>query len=512
MPTLSIKFAPGVNTDLPANTLQPGQTTTATGVEYRDSTYSTVRPFVNQIEIPGGPYGHIAVQRGGLFYFLGTSQAHSWNASALTDVSNTNGYSNIQASNAHQWTADVSSTIVFANHPSDYPQYIGPGLARFTDLPFGLDDDNAVETWRGKQFRTNCLRAHKNYLFALGMSEAGNDLPNVLRWSDTFDEGGFPSTWDETDPTNQAGRILIPEGQGSLIDGRTAGNNFLLFKDQGITHVVFIGGVFIWRFRPITEIEGVLSNNCIAEVDSNLFVFGQDDIYTISSNGQIQSIANNRVRRKVFNDLEPSKHNESFVVLHHDQSEVLFCYPVPGGVFEAAVFNYDENAWTFRELETANTLTAGIVNTSAITWDNADYSWAGSNEPWAGSESALIRDTLVGVRGSHIVTEGAINGQAGLIEQLSMPINEDRDLIQVSSCVPRVEAPSGARFTVQFGSQRRLSEQVYWKPPQEFTVGETSRLPVRATGQYISYRITIPEGTPMRINGLELTYSVAGKR
>ena len=505
---ITILFSGGVNTDLPTYSLPIEAVTYINNFDYRNQSYVSSPAFDNAQNLiaQDGDYGHVSRLSDSQFMILGNEKTLLWNGTSVADTTGTQGLTGIDSINLHEWTSDTFGVVSFINHYHGYPQYYSTRTGgRYVDLPF-----NSEESWRDKNFHARAIRAHKNYLFALGMDEDSTEYPDVVRWSTTFDSGSFPVSWDETDPALQAGRVLIPEGQGGIIDGRTAGDNFLIYKTLGITNVVFTGGPFVFRFRPLSEVSGVLTNNCIAEVDSAHFVFGNDDILQITG-GQIQSIAHNRIRKNIFADLNPSAYQTSHVLNFHRQSEIWFCYPTSAANFpdRAAVYNYRENAWTFRDYDLVFS-TPGFVQDTRKTWSSlSSTTWANWREPWSGIDTALNED-IVGVRANQITRLAQPGIQLpGVLERTSMLIN-GLDGHVMAHLYPRIEAFGNPDIEITLGYQDGIGHPIVWKDPYRFVVGQERKVPVRISGALISWRITATN--PLIVNGMELHLVGRGRR
>ena len=90
---------------------------------------------------------------------------------------------------------------------------------------------------------------------------------------------------------------------------------------------------------------------------------GSNDIYQFSGNpGNIQSLAQGRVKEYFYNNLNPIQERQLFVMQNHQELEIWVCYPTlnstGGECDEALIWNYRSNTWTIREL---NAVAAGDV-------------------------------------------------------------------------------------------------------------------------------------------------------
>ena len=134
-----------------------------------------------------------------------------------TDVEITNAGGDYSATADLNWTGGLLGGIPIINNGVDDPQF----LASF-DLvtPVKFAD---LTNWPAN---TTCkaMRVFKNYLIALNVTKSGTDHPTLVKWSDGASIGSVPGSWDETDPTTDAGETDLAEGEtdvstGEILDG-----------------------------------------------------------------------------------------------------------------------------------------------------------------------------------------------------------------------------------------------------------------------------------------------------
>ena len=66
--------------------------------------------------------------------------------------------------------------------------------------------------------QAKCLRSFKQYMVALNISKVGGTYPAMVKWSHPADPGTVPSSWDEADPTKDAGEFPLSETPGACVD------------------------------------------------------------------------------------------------------------------------------------------------------------------------------------------------------------------------------------------------------------------------------------------------------
>ena len=196
--------------------------------------------------------------------------------------------------NTSEITATSLANVTYVNRGDRVPVHRTSSSSNFSDLP----------NWPST-LRCSSLRAFGDFLIALNTTENGVDHRNRVRFSTTALSNSVPSTWDETDVTESAGFNDLVQMETPIIDGATLGSNFLIYSSDQVWLMEFVGGTFIFNFRKLYDDAGVMSQNCIVEVEGKHFVFDFDDIYVTDGNTR-QSICDGRVRDYIFNGIDSS--------------------------------------------------------------------------------------------------------------------------------------------------------------------------------------------------------------
>ena len=197
--------------------------------------------------------------------------------------------------NTTELTATSLANVTYVNRSDRIPVHRTSSTSTFTDLP----------NWP-TTLRATSLRSFGDFLVAMNTTENGVEHPNRVRFSTTALSNSVPSTWDETDVTESAGFNDLVQMETPILDGATLGSNFLIYSSDQVWLMEFVGGTFIFNFRKLYDDAGVMSQNCIVEVEGKHFVFDFDDIYMTDGNTR-QSICDGRVRDYIFNGIDYSK-------------------------------------------------------------------------------------------------------------------------------------------------------------------------------------------------------------
>ena len=295
--------------------------------------------------------------------------------------------------NTSEITATSLAGVTYVNRGDRVPVHRTTSASNFSDLP----------NWPST-LRCSSLRAFGDFLIALNTTENGVDHRNRVRFSTTALSNSVPTTWDETDVTESAGFNDLVQMETPILDGATLGSNFLIYSSDQVWLMEFVGGTFIFNFRKLYDDAGVMSQNCIVEVEGKHFVFDFDDIYVTDGNTR-QSICDGRVRDYIFNGIDYNKRAECFVLHNANLEEIYFCYHSGDDLAlneegdkcnRAAVYNYKEDTWSFYDLP--NVVGGSVANISSVQSFSsvpAGLTYANAGGSYLSQESEFKRQALM---------------------------------------------------------------------------------------------------------------------
>ena len=85
----------------------------------------------------------------------------------------------------------------------------------------------ALANWPANTY-CKALRSYKNFLIALNITKTATNYPFMVKWSHPAVPGAVPSSWDETDPTKDAGEFDLAEGYDPIVDGLQLRESFIV--------------------------------------------------------------------------------------------------------------------------------------------------------------------------------------------------------------------------------------------------------------------------------------------
>ena len=165
---------------------------------------------------------------------------------------------------------------------------------------------------------------------------AGGD-GRKIQWPDVDDN----TDWLATN-TNQAGDIFLP-GKGAIMAGRRAQAETLVWTDQDLFSIRYIGGNFVYQATPVGAV-GSISRRSMAVVGSVAYWMGPRGFYIY--NGFTQAIES-PLADFVFSDLNQNQISKIWAEVRAEYGEVTWHYP-SGGSTEcdrSVTYNYNDGFW-----------------------------------------------------------------------------------------------------------------------------------------------------------------------
>lgn len=451
----------------------------------------------------------------GTYYYLvlGKTKVECFNGTNWFDISSTAGYAAIPAGGQFNWTHCFSGNIPIINNPSHYPEYWSPQTTATILAPLKYDAGN---TWSQKGWHCNVMRSHKNFLFAIGMTEGGNTYPNSYRWSHPADINGLPYSWDETDLASIAGQSSILGNMGVLVDGESMRDSFYLYSTNGITELSYVGTPYIWQARPLPTNTGLLTANCIADI-SGAHVFLSDGDILINNGNAIKSILHRVMRSKLASIINVSNFNLSYCVTDLMNKEVWFCIPTNGATYPntAFIYNWVDNKISIRDINSPITgMTIGPVGFSEITFDNAVGTFNANTHSYNYSDTSPFSMKVVGVSKDNSALYNCVENDGAVLEtyleRISAPINEFNKASTILTVYPHIESEGGV--SIQFGSQDSPTSPIRWDSPKTFTPLTDRKIDIRTTGLIHSWRIESINDANFVYAGMDIEYVLDGER
>jgi len=393
-----------------------------------------------------------------------------------TDITRAVG-GNYVAVDAKSWNGTIFQGIPILNDGVDKPQFwavysAGQKMQDLTNWP--------------ASFSSRVVRSFLSYIFALNNTTSGTNLPHQVRWSSGAVPGSLPSTWDFTDPTNDAGTVQLPDvASGRILDGQQLQGQFFIYKEASTWRVQFIGSPFVFSFHSFMENTGLLATRCLAVTADGLkhVMVSQDDML-IHNGISSESLLSKRMRRYLFNRIDSNSFDTSFMFSNPVYDEIWFCYPSTGALEpdSALIWNYKYNSFTeatgidFRAAE------IGTIPVTGLTWAAQTKTWAADTAPWASSKRRRIvvcnpnTKKLILLDDVNTLTRDGV-AFTGLLQRTGLSVTgqkrngewivdlKNQKMIRV--LWPKVQAAAPG-IQVRVGYAQLINGTIAWNPYQQF--------------------------------------------
>jgi frataxin-like iron-binding protein CyaY len=415
-------------------------------------------------------------------------------------------------SSSVNWDSSLFNTFPICNNSEDTPRYWDNDFA----TPGTLADLPAFPA------STTCqvLRPFRGFLVALNVTDAASQKPNRVLWSDLSDSGALPASWDIADPGTLAGDLYLTDDKGEIIDGAQLRDMFVIYKTHSTYLMRLIGGQSVMRIDKVQVNSGLLAKNCIVEFKGRHFIVADGDIVLFDGQN-IESIADKRVKDTIFNNIDTDNFNRTYVVRDDRNHEMWVCYPSSGQSYsdKAAIWNWEDNTWTFRELTNTRHIAAGVTNfATSPTWDSlTTTTWDSYNTTWKSFSSNPTVDTLASAVTSAINIIGDtydIDGVAmpSRLEKATMDLGDPDQIKIVKSITPRITASAGTKVYIRVGTQMAPDDDISWGNEQLYTVGTDREAFFTQKGRFISVRMrTQDTGANWKCHGFYIKAAQSGR-
>lgn len=399
-----------------------------------------------------------------------------------------------------RWTGGVIGGILVMNNGIDPPQYWAGGTDKLRTLP-GWDS-----TWR-----CQVIVVFKQYILALGVSKDGVMNPNMVKWSTSAVPGAIPTSWNEANLTLDAGEVDVAETPDLLVDALQLGDVLVVYKQRSAYVVRLVGQPFIFQIQRLPGDSGMMFRGCAANTPLGHVVLTSGDVVLNTGQG-MQSVADGWVRVYLNNNLDTVNYERSFVTVNPQENEVLVCFPEAGqeACSLALVWNWKDKTWGKRELHNATFGAVGQISgdSAFAIWDNDLESWDLDSTTWNEDEYAPNEARLLLCETGRIVafdvssSDDGVNPLPGSLERTGMWLDDSEINKLLRAVYPRIDAPSNAAVTVQFGAAMTPDSVPTWSDPVSFVAGQDIKADSFAQGRYLALRIECSD--PWKMRGLNL--------
>ena len=395
--------------------------------------------------------------------------------------------------------------------------------------------------------QASVVRGFLDYIILLGTVKSGVEYPTMVKWSNPigYADDTNDINWDPSNPNYVAGENVLGDLKTPIRDGLQLGNVFVIYAQDQVWLMEYTGSSYVFNFRRLFPTGGIINTNCVVEVEGKHFVFGENDIYMHDGNTK-KSIADGRVRRKVYQTIDRSS-QKAFFTLHDSVSNLIyFCYKTKLDEISyrntqfcnrAAVYNYMEDTWSFMDLpnivggaETNISLIQNLYSQLNDSYDlfNTNYvSFEGTTPKLAimlGATDTSNQLTESRVYAIDLPTAGLVNLPIEMetlkeswVERIGVDLDETgaglKNYKIITCIVPQASFDAtDSKFTWQVGASDLPNGAVTYYSTQDYFPEQDYQLQMKVAGRYLAYRVGTLDIENFRLSGFDAEIKEISRR
>ena len=410
--------------------------------------------------------------------------------------------------------------------------YTGKTSTKFTGIGRGENGTTAATHLDNASvfITTYCrsMRGFRSFLVALNLKQAGVNFPRVVKWSTEAAIQTTPTSWNETTSTVDAGEYELADTKGDIMDGMQLRDAFMIYKEDAVYSMTYVGTPFIFSFRQLSPTVGAIATNCIAEFDGGHAIFGKGNFY-VNDGQRLKPVLPQRLRDYVFTSIDGAQIDKCFVAADYGRTEILFCFTADGAPSvepnKAVVWNYITNTFTIKDIPDVAHMGYGNVGDPVLpsTWASATTSWATITGPWTMSyalqdkvllfadpvNTKLYRDRSGNKKDTALMTS--------YVERTGLSLNAQGQpdftgVKRISAIYPKMSANGSNSMTVYLGTAMSTEGGYDWKDAVLFNPDTQSKVSVRGTGKFYAVKFESSTDMDWELDGYALEIDNAGNR
>lgn len=476
----------GIIKDIRDNMLPPNAWTNGQNIRFYDGKVMTAKGGTNIMGTPPVPPYYLmyvnSSTAGNTWINASTQKVYVYQSGAWSNITRQTTGADVNY-NMLRWNGGLLANIPILNNGFDLPQaWLVPDTSdRLVNLP------NWPNNWR-----CQVMRVYLNFLIALNMTEGGTKFIHRFRWSTPAQPGNVPVSWDDTDPTQQAGLDELSDvDSGGIIDGLVLRDTFIIYKQRSTWGMRFTGGIYVMNIFPIFNTSGMLTQDCVCSFGepAQHFVFTGEDVITHDGQQRV-SVVDKKMRRWIVQNIDPNNYANSFVAPNLDNNEIWICIPLVGATYPnlAITWNIIDGSIGYRTLQNAAFIEAGVPPAvpGAQSWGQSTMQWMANLLPWKTYDASVFM--------RHLVQADPVDNAAVALSYTQQYMGQNYDCnvertgLSISGVSSSGEAISnkdmrklvrglwisaaGGPFAVQIARQKEIEAPPVWGPTYPFQPGQ----------------------------------------
>lgn len=395
--------------------------------------------------------------------------------------------------------------------------------------------------------RAVSMRGFKDFIIAMNVTESGVSSETKVKWCDAlaYRQAVADVEWTPS-ASNLAGSNVLTDFSSPIVDGLALGNKFIIYSNNESAQMEYTGSSFVFSFKPLFKHDGVINKNCVANTGRVHYVFGNDDIY-MHDGVTTKSLAQDRVKNRVYSEIDTENQSRCFVHYDNDKQLVYFCYKsafTGVGFFDpvycnrAAVFNITNNTWSFVDLPNCvgASVAESLVSSANYNQTTGNYTSTPGSYNTFGQEVSRI-STFASIRYDDIgvTTSNALASDSLYSGKVNLPVNEDvikpafvervgldldetqaplRAYKQIRSIIPQISAiDSEVEVDVSLGYTTHPTEtEAVYPTEAAYLVGTDYKIDSKANGRLVAYRVESDSASYFNFSAADIEVEVTGAR
>ena len=471
------------------------------------------------------------------FLLASTDPAAHEDDSVVTPIGTTATTDNNYAAteNTRRWSTTNLNGLLIATNGYDAPQMWplnSSGIPSKTIPLRELQNWSSATTITAGASTNKCevIRSFRTFLVGLNwtnVADRTNIEPRIVKWSTEASFGSAPSTWNSLDATLDAAEYELADTPGDILEGLPLGDSFIIYKNDSIYVMNYVGTPYIFSFKLLSPTIGALCKNSVVDYEGGHFFMGNSNFY--QCNGQtVTPLLTGKIRRAVFDeivagDLSDPTWQKSFVAADHVHKEILACYPTGSStvVNKAVIWNWEKNTFTFRDLPTTSHIATGILaaHPGGKLWSTSTDTWDEDSEAWGSSDYDTHLENLVfaDVSNTKFYRDNAGNKEdtsnmTSYVERSGYDLGDSQSVKFVSAVYPQIEVSGDNTVNVYIGRQMSTEDAITWEGPVAFNPNSQSKVSCRVSGKYFGVKVESTTDIDWRLHGVSFEVKQSGTR
>lgn len=493
---ISLPVGGGIVADEVSQELPENVCTGGNNVRFRDGYVRKTEGYASTLTTPVVVPYHLAnLQNSGQNYWVhvGLNAVYADNGVTQTNIT---GSTALTGSLTQKITTCVLGGVLIINNQADRPKsWAGTGnIANLT-------------AWSSTH-RCKSLRSFKNYLIALNITKGSTNYASMVKWSHAAAPGFLPDSWNEADPTKDAGELDVAETDDEIVDGLALGNTFIIYKQRSAYGMQYLGNNSIFRVFKLPGGFGALSQNCVADTPNGHVVLANGPDVILHYANEPRSILQGRWRDWLAENIDPENYGNSFVVNNRDKSEVWVCIPTTGNTYpnKALVWNWNDDTWTRIDIPNLTHAHFGTYLQTDSAWSaESVLTWADWTEPWDSIDVSTRMLASSANTKLYLMDEGDTADGTNITATFSRVglVFGDAEIRKLHRGVTlRVDADAGTVLSVEGAHADDVEGPYSYTSAVTYTVGTSRKADFFASGRFIGYRVTSTGAGQWRIKSV----------